>query len=73
MPKLYPKEGKTGMGVHSFMYVMTGEFRPPKKGEHYISGAIPEAYEAPNTLTTNYAIARRVRVRLVPQHYEIEP
>ena len=37
----------------------TGEKRAPKKGEWYISGAIPEAYEAKNDLSTPYHIAKR--------------
>lgn len=37
--------------------VTTGEFRPPRKGEWYISGAIPEAYLAPNDLTQSFHIA----------------
>jgi len=35
---------------------LTGEFRPPLKGEWYLSGAIPEAYKAPNDLSTAYHI-----------------
>ncbi len=31
--------------------------RPPKKGELFISGAIPHAYEAKADLTTEYFIA----------------
>lgn len=42
----------------------TGEKRPPKKGEWYISGAIPQAYRAPNDLSFDYYIARLVRVRV---------
>lgn len=33
------------------------EFRPPRKGEFYLSGAIPCAYRAPNDLLTSYRIA----------------
>lgn len=33
------------------------EFRPPRKGEFYISGAIPEVYRALNDLSTAYHIA----------------
>lgn len=33
------------------------EFRPPRKGEYYLSGAIPCAYLAPNDLSTPYRIA----------------
>ncbi len=40
----------------------TGEFRPPKKGEWYLSGAVVEAYRAPNDLSTPYYIARIVWV-----------
>ena len=39
-----------------------GKERPPKKGEFYLSGAIPAAYRAPNDLDTPYLIARIVRV-----------
>jgi hypothetical protein len=38
----------------------TGEFRAPLKGEYYLSGAIVEAYQAPNDLTSAYWIARRI-------------
>lgn len=34
-----------------------GEKRPPKKGEFFISGAIPEVYQAPNDLSYEYHIA----------------
>lgn len=33
-------------------------YRAPKKGEHYVSGAIPAAYLAPNDLTTPYHVVR---------------
>ncbi len=38
----------------------TGEKRCPKKGEWYLSGAIVEAYRAPNDLTTPYHIAKLI-------------
>ncbi len=40
----------------------TGEYRPPKKGEWYISGAIPEGYRAPNDLSQAFNIGRLVEV-----------
>lgn len=43
----------------------TGEFRCPKKGEWYLSGAIINAYKAHNDLTTPYHIARLVRTKTV--------
>ena len=42
---------------------LTGEFRAPKAGEWFLSGAIPEAYYAPNALTTSYHILKIVRVK----------
>lgn len=39
---------------------MTGEFRKPLKGEYYISGAIPEAYQAFNDINDSFHIAKRV-------------
>jgi hypothetical protein len=38
-------------------YKATGEFRPPLKGEYYLSGAIVQAYRAPSDLNTPYWIA----------------
>jgi hypothetical protein len=40
------------------LYVRTGEKRPPRKGEWYLSGAIPNAYRAPNDLSIAYHILR---------------
>lgn len=40
--------------------IRTGEFREPKAGEWYLSGAIPEAYRAPNDLTSKYHILKLV-------------
>lgn len=39
-------------------FVATGEYRPPTAGEYFISGAIPEVYEARHPLTTAYHLAR---------------
>jgi hypothetical protein len=41
-------------------YERTGEFRAPKKGEYYLSGAIPEAYRAPNDLSMEFHILREI-------------
>jgi hypothetical protein len=42
--------------------VATGERRPPRRDEWYLSGAIVEAYQAPHDLCEPYLIARLVRV-----------
>jgi hypothetical protein len=53
-------------------FVKNGEFRAPKAGEYFLSGAIPEAYQSDNDLTnTKYHILRSVRVKRV-SYYEIE-
>lgn len=54
--KVYPTIQR---GKRTF-WVKTGEFREPKKGEFYLSGAIPEVYDAPNDLSTKYHIMRQV-------------
>jgi len=41
---------------HYHFYDVVG-YRPPKAGEYYISGAIPEVYKAENDLTTPYLVA----------------
>ena len=51
----------------------TGEKRPPKSGEWYLSGAIIEAYRAPNDLSTPYLIARLVRVVVETTTREVAP
>ena len=43
------------------LYQATGEFRPPKKGEHYLSGAIVEVYDAPNDLSQPFWIATKTK------------
>jgi len=42
--------------------VLTGEKRAPKKGEWYLSGAIPAGYTAPNDFSTEYCILKLVLV-----------
>lgn len=39
----------------------TGEFRCPKKGEWFLSGAKVSAYRAPNDLSTKYWIAEETK------------
>lgn len=41
-------------------FIRTGEFRAPRKGEWYLSGAIPGAYCAPNDLPTQHHILKPV-------------
>jgi len=43
--------------------IATKEKRPPKKGEWYLSGAMVEAYRAPNDLLIPYHIAKIVRTK----------
>lgn len=52
------------LGVkHYFLRgAMTGEFRCPKKGEWYLSGALPAAYKARNDMESPYYILRLVVV-----------
>lgn len=39
-------------------YVKTGEKRPPRAGELFLSGAVPEVYQADSGLTESYHIMR---------------
>jgi hypothetical protein len=71
-PKLYPLAGHGSVvlsipGVkvrdHRMLRAInTGVKRCPKEGEWYLSGAIVEAYRAPNDLGITYNIARIVEV-----------
>jgi hypothetical protein len=40
--------------------VWSGEMRPPRAGEWYLSGAVIEAYQAKGDMNTPYPIARLV-------------
>lgn len=51
--------------VNEIRAIKTGEMRCPKKGEWFLSGAIPEAYQATNDLTQEYRIAKLVRIKRV--------
>ena len=57
VPTAYPINDTPGA-----LAIRTGEFRPPRKGELYLSGAIVEAWRAPNDLSTAYLIARPLPV-----------
>ena len=52
--------------------INSGVFRAPKKGEWYLSGAIPCAYQSPNDLSTKYWIAQLVRVKTVTKEIIVE-
>jgi hypothetical protein len=56
----YPVVGGSGVTAEErkARAFWTGVCRAPKKGEWYLSGAIIEAYKAPNNLTIEYPIAK---------------
>jgi len=45
--------------------IRTGEYRNPKAGEWFLSGAIPEAYHTLCDLNTKYHILKLVKVEQV--------
>lgn len=53
----YPGEFNMGGPKHK-LYDWNGEYRPPRKGEYFLSGADVIAYLAPNDLSTPYFIAK---------------
>lgn len=53
MLKRYRVEGR-----REKLRCLRGDFRPPRKGEYYLSGAIVAAYKAPNDLSTAFRIVR---------------
>ena len=44
-----------GMPAGRYFYRKLG-FRPPKKGEHYLSGSVVRAWLAPNDFSTAYQV-----------------
>jgi hypothetical protein len=61
---LKPLAAQRNQWINALMFYRVVGTRPPKKGEWYLSGAILEAWRAPNDLTTAYQIA-------VPTHYAV--
>jgi hypothetical protein len=59
---LFPIAGYPPKGLKA---QYTGEKRQPKRGEWFLSGAIIEAYQAKNDLSTIYHIAEIVKVKRV--------
>lgn len=57
---------------HKYLARSSGEYRPPKKGEWYLSGAIIEAYRALDDLTQSQFIATIVRVEREMHIREVE-
>ena len=53
------------MPRHYVRAVWTGEKRPPRKGEWFLSGAIVEAYKTPADCEHAFHIARLVRCEQV--------
>lgn len=56
--KTYPGEQQGSLTRKTARYAKTGEFRPPKRGEFFLSGAPPEVYRTPNDLSQSYHIMR---------------
>lgn len=50
----------------------TGEFRPPRKGEWYLSGSIIEGYRAPSDLSVKHFIGRLVKGEVITTWRPIE-
>lgn len=53
-------------------FMLSGEKRTPRKGEWYLSGAIPEAYQAPNDISQVYHLLKEVKVTKEYKVSEIE-
>lgn len=75
MPTCHPLgdavPGQPAGSWRDYRAVATGETRPPKAGEWYLSGAIVAAYRAPSDFSHPYPIARIVRVRQVVTLVEV--
>jgi hypothetical protein len=48
--------------------VATGQYRQPKAGEWYVSGAVPTAYRSPSDLSQCYHIVQLVRIHATRLH-----
>lgn len=50
--------GQSGLFASRHFYRKLG-FRCPMKGEYYLSGAIVQAWQAPNDLTTEFMVVEK--------------
>lgn len=50
------------LGIIGLVAIRTGEKRPPRAGEWYLSGAEPQAWRAPRDFETEYYILKLVTV-----------
>lgn len=63
--KLFPLANRSARYAdNSIMVQSIGEFRPPRRGEWYLSGAVVEGYLSPSRLDYAYHIARLVSVKV---------
>jgi len=58
--------GSVGLYSGNYFYDVVG-YRPPKKGEYYLSGAIVEAYRAPNDFSTPYLVVVKTKRAVLRQ------
>lgn len=65
---LREKYGEEAPPLHAIRVRTTGEWRAPRKGEWFVSGAIVEGYRATNDYTTACDIAELVEVRVTTQY-----
>jgi hypothetical protein len=61
-PRAYPLAAEYRYKHVGMAAQPVGERRPPKAGEWYLSGAIPEAYRAPTDLSVPFHIVRLVSI-----------
>lgn len=59
----YPLGSRERYRERNMAAMWTGERRAPKAGEWYLSGAVIEAYQAPNDLSQEFHIAKLVAAR----------
>lgn len=55
IPKVLPFSGGTVI-KHGWHTIEVVGFRPPRKGEYYLSGAIPGIYQTQNDLTMPFLV-----------------
>lgn len=64
--RLNPKATYPGSEFGSKRYQWTGEKRPPKAGEWYLSGSVITAYKAKGDISYPYHIAKEVELKACP-------
>lgn len=70
LPRIISAEGGLAYFCKKFTYDILG-YRKPRKGEHYLSGAVIQAWRAPNDLSQEFLVVK-IKNQVKPKQVWVE-